>query len=287
MQDTPSVFSPLPCELGESPLWDERNNCLHWVDIDRGILYHQHADQDSPTATIFPVKISCVALCESPYLLLAKAWGISILRLSDHSEVSYLPVLPTDGPLMFNDGKVDPQGRFWLGTKGPPQQSLLYCFDAKKGLQKVRDGMTISNGIDWSPDQSTIYLTESAEGRIYRASYSPNTTEINDLQVFFQTEDGGCPDGLTVDRDGNVWTAIWDGACVLCLSPRGEVLQKISLPAQRPTSVMFGGTKLDKLFITSAFTGLVASNGNTNSQNGLLFSVNTPAIGRKQNRFHI
>jgi sugar lactone lactonase YvrE len=154
-----------------------------------------------------------------------------------------------------NDGKCDPRGRFWAGTVTSDfNQGLgqLYRWNLDGSVDVMVEGLYISNGLGWSPDQRWMYLSDSYLGEIYRFSYDAETGDIANRTLWLQYDGPGVPDGLTVDSEGFIWTAVWDGQCVLRLSPEGEVVETIDMPVQRPTSCILGGDNLQTLYVTSS-----------------------------------
>lgn len=158
---------------------------------------------------------------------------------------------------MFNDGKLDKQGRLWVATKDINEASPianLYCFDGRVLACKQQD-VIVGNGIDWSTEGTTMYFTDSPRQTIYQYDFDVTSGSLSHRKKFVKVS-RGYPDGLCVDNKDNVWSAHWDGACITCYSPSGEILKVIDLPCQRPTSCCFGGEEREELFITSASVGL-------------------------------
>ncbi len=159
----------------------------------------------------------------------------------------------------LNDGAVDPYGRFVFGGMNEHRDvadAALYRL-AGNGLEVLRTDLTLSNGIDWSPDGRTIYFTDSVAKRVFAADYTEHGPLTNE-RIFAEWTGPGMPDGLAVDAEGRVWSAIWDGACLVRYAPNGDVAARLDLPVPRPTSLAFGGPRLDTLYVTSARVGLDA-----------------------------
>jgi sugar lactone lactonase YvrE len=158
----------------------------------------------------------------------------------------------------LNDGKCDAQGRFWIGScSDHPGQAALYRYDPDGSLHTMETGLTIANGLAWSPDGSTFYLTDSAQHKIFAYDYLAETGSIVNRRTLIDLSTEAVePDGLTVDIDGNLWSALWDGWSVACFAASGQELSRIQLPIPRPTCVTFGGPDLTDLYITSASVGL-------------------------------
>ena len=161
----------------------------------------------------------------------------------------------------FNDGKCDPAGRFWAGTlsyKESPEQGALYRLDKDLSAHRLVEKVTCSNGIVWSGDAKTMYYIDSPTMRVDAFDYDVETGSVSNRRTVISCEKGhGYPDGMAIDAEDKLWVAHWDGSAVRRWDPKtGKLLRSIELPATRITSCAFGGPKLDKLYVTSATTGL-------------------------------
>ena len=243
--------------LGESPVWDHRRGLLFWVDIDNGIIHSLEPETKQLLNYALHEKIGCIALVGEKDFILATESGLHLWNPESNQKELLLSVHLPDPRMLFNDGKIDPLGRFWIGSKGPKGMSSLWLFKDNH-LEEGISNLSISNGLDWDVDRGYFYHTDSGENAIFRYQIYLETAELSNKEVIFKPEIGS-PDGLTLDKDGNIWTAIWDGWKVLRLNPKGEILTEISLPIQRPTSLAFGGENFDTLFITSASVDLSES----------------------------
>jgi L-arabinonolactonase len=163
--------------------------------------------------------------------------------------------------MRLNDGRVDRQGRFWTGAmvendaQAPPERGSLYRFDppGTAAPEAMRDGISISNSICFSPDGAHAFFADSTNGRILRY---PASGPLGDGTLFARTEPGSAPDGSDVDADGRLWNAEWGGSRVTAYNPDGTVAGRLPLPVSQVTCVAFGGPALDLLFVTSASEGL-------------------------------
>jgi sugar lactone lactonase YvrE len=268
--------------LGESPLWDPISQTLFWIDIDLGLLHEYHPASLELKVHQIGQKLGCIALTENDSLLLATELGFAFYRLGDPPPVNFLDVIPLGTGSMFNDGKVSPGGEFWAGSKGPSGTSKLYRLSHDLTCSILLDNISISNGIGWSLDGKFFFHTDSLDHSIYR--YTLQGKELTNKEIFY-TPPKGTPDGLTIDADGNLWVAIWDGGRVVQLSSEGEELAQILLPISRPTSVAFGGTDLRTLYITSASVDLTEKEKSAQPLAGALFSIQTHIAGLPSNRF--
>jgi sugar lactone lactonase YvrE len=156
----------------------------------------------------------------------------------------------------FNDGAVDPAGRFWTGSLEESQDQpvgRLYRLDGDGRYMTADKGFCCSNGMDWSPDGRWMYFVDSHDHVIYRYSFDVESGGIADRQVFADTSSmPGVPDGLRVDAAGDIWCAFWGGAHLTRFTPGGAVADVVPVPVPLPTSIAFGGPGLSTLYITSA-----------------------------------
>jgi sugar lactone lactonase YvrE len=243
--------------LGEGPVWDPRSSCLRWVDIQRGQVHR--FDPASGADTFFEVgeDVGAVAVRAAGGLVLATASGLSTC-LDDGGRRTSLHEVGTDPPGgRFNDGKADPWGRFWAGTmlEEPPGGAALYRLDPDRSLHRVLTGVTVSNGLGWSPDGRTMYYVDTHTHGVDAFDHDPSTGELTGRRRLVDV-DRGWPDGMTVDAEGCLWVALWDGWGLRRHAPDGSLLTTVEVPAQRVTSCAFGGPDLSTLFVTTARAGL-------------------------------
>jgi sugar lactone lactonase YvrE len=202
-----------------------------------------------------------VPVARTGWLAVAAA---GFIYIADDGTVRELAQPEAESPIKtrMNDGTCDPQGRFWAGSMAydeTPGAGSLYRVDLDGSIHRVLGEITISNGLGWSLDGATMYVTDTGPGRIDAYDFDGDTGEITNRRGFFPGVEGrGAPDGLTVDSEGCIWTALWGGGAVLRLDPRGRVIGEIDMPVSQPTSCCFGGPDLETLFITSARVGLGA-----------------------------
>lgn len=244
-------------ELGEGPLWNVEEQALYWVDI-QGNCFHRFRPA-SGAHEVFDVGllVSALAFRAAGGLLMATGQGLAFWEPETRALRFVADPEAGKPEARFNDGAVDRQGRFWVGTLSQDPTSSLYRLDADLSLHCMETGTTVSNGIGWSPDDKTMYFTDSRPRLIYAYDFDAATGEIENRRTFVHVPEGeGVPDGLTVDREGFVWSARWGGWKVVRYDPIGQVEREVRLPAQYPTSCTFGGPRLDELYITSAWTAL-------------------------------
>jgi len=268
-------------QLGEGPLWHPDEKLLYWTDIEKHYLYRWKPGE-GPEEFKIGLPVGAFGFRGSGGLVLAVKDGFAFYDPS-REQLEYihrLENLPEDA--RFNDGKVDPQGRFWAGTMSDRAENHLYRLDPDHSLHVMLDEVRISNGIGWSSDSKLMYYTDTPTLRIDLFDFDPESGEISNRRVFAQNPQGdGFPDGLTVDSEGCVWIALWDGWKVVKFTPDGRIDAEVRLPVQRPTSCTFGGEGLKELFITSAFTGLDAQELEAQPGAGGIFRVEPGASGMR------
>jgi sugar lactone lactonase YvrE len=268
-------------QLGEGALWCPLEQRLWWIDIQKPTLWRLQpggAVQHWP----LPKPPGSFALRKDGGFLFAFRSGLATLD-KPGAEVKWLPGLEP-GDERFNDGKCDRAGRFWAGTMDRKLGSAigrLYRVAPDFKLEAMDRGFTISNGIGWSPDNRTMYFTDTPSRRIYRYDFDAASGTIANRRVFVEVDPGdGGPDGMTVDAEGCVWSAQFDRWCVNRYDPDGKLERSVRLPVQRPTTCMFGGPDLDTLYITSAAMGL----GDQKNAGGL-FALDPGVRGLPEPRF--
>jgi sugar lactone lactonase YvrE len=253
-----------PCLLGESPFWHPQEACLYWCDIPGKRLHRLDPLSGESRHWDFEVEPSACAPLLDGTLLLAMRDGLWRFD-PQRSERQRLAAPPYDmARERFNDGKCDPQGRFWVGTIWEPRdgpRAALYCFE-RGDLDRRADGVTVSNGLAWSPDGRTQYWSDTKAHTIYRMAIDPALGALSQREVFAtfpikqpgQDLDnyGGRPDGAAVDQQGFYWVAMFEGRRVLRLDPQGRIDREIVLPVRCPTMPCFGGDDLQTLFITTS-----------------------------------
>lgn len=261
--------------LGESPIWDPRDQSLTWIDIKGHRLHRLDRDGGRRTCPL-PGLLSCIALAEEGGIVGAYDRSVVRIDLPQSGSPTFTAVAeapPAPATSRFNDGKVAPDGAFWVGTMDNEEKSdfgtWLRC--AADGSVKLLDaGYRVTNGPTFDARRRRGYLTDSGRQIIYALDgWGENACSDKRILRTFEPDDG-YPDGMTIDSEGVLWVAFWDGGCVRALHPTtGETLRQIDLPVRRPTSCVFGGSNFDHLYVTSASIGLEGSD----PQAGALFVV--------------
>ena len=266
--------------LGEGPIWVTAEQALYWVDIVGGKLFRWSEGASAVQIPIDRPLCSIVPRNGGGYLGGA-ARGIVAIA-ADFGMTQVVDPEPDVPGNRFNDGKVDRAGRFWAGTMDAQEQGAsgsLYRLGLDQACTRIDSGYTVTNGPAFSIDGRTMYHTDSGRQTVYAFDLDAQGNASN-RRTFAQFGAGdGYPDGMTVDAEGCLWIAFWDGWCVRRLSPQGERLTEIQVPAQRPTSCAFGGELLDELYITSARRDLGAAELEHQPQAGGLFRCRPGVTG--------
>ncbi len=270
--------------LGEGPAWDASAGCLYWVDILPGNVHVFQPESGRDEVYTLGEPVGCLAPCKSGGLILGLRQGIAALDLPA-ARLTRLAAPEAGLPHnRFNDGKCDPAGRFLAGSmdlnevKGP--SGALYSFTPQGQVTRLLEGLTISNGLTWSPDYRTFYHIDTPTRRVMAYDYDLASGAISRPRVAITVPpEMGLPDGMTTDLEGNLWIALWDGAAVSVWEPGGRLIRTIPIPAPRTTACIFGGAGMDELFVTSARTGLSPEQLAAWPLSGGLFRVRTGARG--------
>jgi sugar lactone lactonase YvrE len=272
-----SVVSDCHNQLGEGPSWDARTGTLLWVDID-GCLVQRHDPSTGRTVTrVFDRAVSAVMARAAGSLALAMPDGVWITDSDTGPARQLAPIEADDQRTRMNDAKCDGLGRLWVGSMDRDERPVagsLYRVDPGGSVERVLGEVTVSNGIGWSPDSRVMYYIDSPTRRVDVLDYDLATGRAAGRRALIEVPVGPAqPDGLTVDADGFLWVALWDGWSVRRYSPSGNLDRVVELPVARVTSCAFGGPDLADLYITSATARLSASELEDQPLAGALFVV--------------
>jgi len=256
-----------PSVLGESPTWWPEQGALYWSDIPGMKLHRWLPASAQHDEWAFETEVGSFAPLANGMLLLALRSGIVRFdpasgRREPLAEAPYDTVSER-----FNDGKADPQGRFWVGTICTPREPAIAALYRWAGgsLERMVGAISVSNGLAWSPDGRTMYWSDTHSHCIFAFDFDPAAGSLSRQRVFARFPDkiagqdlagyGGRPDGAAVDAEGCYWVAMFEGQRVLRFAPDGSLLREIPLPTRCPTMPCFGGADLRTLFITTAREG--------------------------------
>jgi len=256
------VVYDAPMAVGECPLWNHADGHLYWVDIDGFAVHRVHPVSGEHRAWRMDSEPSAIAIHAGGGLVVALRGGFVHLDTLAGAVTPIAPAPYDTKTTRFNDGRVDPAGRFWVGTLYEPrdkQAAEMYVLDRGQVRLAWSGGMTVSNGLGFSLDGGTMYHSDTTSHRIDRYRFDAAAGVASEPQRFqrFSTDKaasdyGGRPDGATVDSEGAYWCAMFEGGHLLRFAPDGELLREIALPLRCPTMMAFGGDDLRTLYITSA-----------------------------------
>jgi len=274
--------------LGEGALWSVSEQALYWIDIHNNCYHRLDSSSGMYETVSVGVKIGVLAQRSSGGLVMATQKGFAfwdtqkkVLKIINNPE--------EQRPFMrFNDGAVDCRGRFWAGSMNDAggAEGVLYRLDPDGSVQCMISGVSVPNGIGWSPDNTVMYFTDSARRTIYAYDFDAEDGTITNMRVQVAMPDSPyVPDGLTVDSEGYLWSACWDGGKILRYDPTGTLERVIDVPVLRPTSCNFGGPDLNELYITSARIGLTDEELRTYPYSGDVFRLKTEIRGIEKFQF--
>jgi len=270
-------------ELGECPVWDDRENVLWWIDWARGFVYRSDVVAGVSTAVRVGASVSAVAMAPAGRVALALEHGFAELDPGSGRVRELGRAEPDGAETRMCDGKCDARGRFWAGTMALDERSpigALFVMEPDGRVRRVLDDVICSNGLCWSEDNTKFYYIDSATCRIDVFDFDLAQGTLANRATVVQIPPGdGSPDGLTIDREGYLWVALWDGWQVRRYSPTGELDTIVELPVARPTSCALGGPDLRDLFVTTAMPDS-ADERSDQTLAGAVFRARADAPGR-------
>ena len=249
--------------LGECCRWDEVRQELCWVNVDPQSPQMLRARANGPDIDIIhrygfeaaPTAFAPLSERDDGWIV-ATGQSLAIMDVNGDQTIVAEPEARHAGEVRTNDGAADPWGRFWIGSMAydaAPGRGSLYRYDAGDGLSTIFEGVTISNGIAWSPDARTMYYVDSGPGTI-QAFDADEDGQISNSRLFahFDVDREGTPDGMCVDEDGGLWVAVWGGYEVRHYSPSAELVGRVRLDTAQPSCCALGGAQGTTLYITTA-----------------------------------
>ena len=274
------LIADYACETGENPLWHPSQKRLYWTDIPTGRLFrfdpaaHRHRQiyQGRPVGGF-------TFQADGGLLLFRDRGNIALWR--DDQITELIAEIPEVLDTRFNDVVADPAGRVFCGTiSGPQSKGRLFRLDLDGTLTTILHSIGCSNGMGFSPDLRTFYCTDSFAGEIYTFDYDIETGDLTHQQVFARVPASiGLPDGLAVDRQGRVWSALWDGSAFIRFDHPANIEPRFPLPPRKVPSPAFGGEDLCDTYITTAGGHTKQEDGPTA---GALFRMKTETHGRPE-----
>lgn len=279
--------------LGEGAVWDCEDQKLWWVDITGGLIHCYDPASGQNKEFSFGEPVGCIARRDGGGLVVAAKSGFWFFDPHTGHKTHILDPEADIPENRFNDGTVDPAGRFWAGTMKdggtPEKQGRFYLLDTDLSLSSMNKTVYTTNGMTFSPDGQTMYFSDSNKltRSIWSCSYDIATGRPGPAELFFDTRQvAGRPDGGTVDAEGCYWMAGVGGWQIYRISPEGELLFTLDVPVEKPTKPMFGGQNLDVLYLTSIGFGLTEGTEDSQPDAGGLFAITGLGVaGLPQPRF--
>lgn len=278
-------FWPLTMTLGESPFWDSQQQALFWVDIIGGQIHRLEPESRTHSVIQLDEAVGCIARHRDGGFVAGMRSGI--WQLDEAGEKQRQLAQNPDNPAdhRFNDGRCDASGRLWLGTMDEAVQTPdahLYAFDGQQ-LTMHKSGITISNGVAFSPDGQWLYHADTPQRIIYRHPFDVESGEPGPGQPWVDLNEHdieGNPDGAAVDSEGHYWCALFGGAAVVRFDPNGRLVGHYPLPVPQPTMPAFGNTDLRTLYVTTAREHMTSAEIERWPESGSIFAmrVNTPGL---------
>lgn len=274
--------------LGEGPIWDVREQALYWVDIRKPAVQRYDWATRTVKSWSMPEMVGSLAVREKGGLVVALKSQIAFFDLATGALDRIASPEVGREAMRFNDGKCDRQGRFWAGTMNDvtrDPEGTLYRLDPVRGCVSMERGIRIPNSLAWSVDSRTLYFADSPLRTIFSYPFDPATGEIGAPLSFATVEAPAIPDGATIDAEGCLWSAHYDGWRVVRFMPDGRIDRVIDLPVQRPTSCQFGGPDLRVLFVTTARQKLTPQELATQPLAGALLALDVGVRGMAEARY--
>jgi len=276
--------------VGESPVWDAREQALYWVDIVAPALHRWHPASGARQSWAMPAAIGSIGLRAAGGLVAALRTGF---HLFDPASGALTPLVHPEPELAtnrLNDGKVAPDGSFWAGTMDDRADkqpvASLYRLDADHRCRRMATGFKVSNGLAWSPDGRTLYHSDSRAATIWQYRHEPGSGALGPRRVFVAMRpDWGRPDGGAVDADGCYWGCGIGAGRINRFSPDGELLAWLPLPVTHPTMPCFGGPELRTLYVTSLREGLSAEQLQATPLAGAVLAIDVDVAGAPVARY--
>ncbi|NOV04614.1 SMP-30/gluconolactonase/LRE family protein [Paenibacillus planticolens] len=276
--------------LGEGPCWNEDQKALYWVDILGEKFCRFYPETGQNESFLIGEYVGAVVCAGNDEVVLATQSGFQSYHMGQRT---LTPLVDPEAHLpanRFNDGKCDGQGRFWAGTMEIIEKEAagsLYVLETDYSYRKVYEGVGVSNGIAWSLDEKEMYYIDSMKKLVLAFDFDAEKGEISRSRTLIDfAGEQGFPDGMTIDEEGMLWIAHWDGWQVSRWDPRSGIkLESIEVPAAKATSCIFGGEGLDTLYITTARKGLETDQAGNQPHAGGIFAVKPGVKGTKTHAF--
>lgn len=263
--------------LGEAPQWHPGEQRLYWVDAFAPAIRCLDPESGSVASCPMAADIGSFVFAGEGEVIAGMRGGFHRVSLATGAARLIANPIARDPRLMLNDGKCDRRGRYWCASVHSDfigREAEIFRLDPDLSVHRMDGGFVVGNGIAFSPDDRRMYFADSRSEAVWVYDFDIETGALTNRRLFFSTREiEGRVDGATCDRDGNYWCALVHGGAVACISPAGQMIERISVPAKHPTMVTFGGAGLDVLFVTSASTLLAPDQRAVWPHAGKLFRI--------------
>ena len=249
----PEMIADYRCVTGEGPMWHPMEQRLYWVDIPTGRMFrYEPATGRHEQFYQGDVVGGFTVQADGALLLFMERGAVRIWK--DGALTTIIHEIPDERETRFNDVFTDTEGRVFCGTMSTRERlGRLYRLDTDGSIHLLLEGIGVSNGMGFTPDRKRLYYTDSSKREIYVFDYDAPTGVISNQRLFVRTPEGeGIPDGMTVDAEGYVWSARWDGGHVFRFSPEGQEVMRVAVPAKKVSCVTFGGPDYTDMYVTTA-----------------------------------
>ncbi len=276
----PKLIADYACVVGEGPLWHPMEQRLYWIDIENGRMFRYHPASGQHEQCFEGDVVGGFTIQEDGPLLLFMARG-AVKLWRENGLTTVIDEIPEEHDSRFNDVIADPAGRVFCGTMSTDKHpGSLYRLDIDGTCKKLLGDIGCSNGLGFSSDHSRLYYTDSTSRTIFLFDYDKSTGSISNKRIFLHSpKEMGLPDGLTIDAEGYIWSARWDGGCLIRYTPDGIEDRRIAFPAKKVSCVTFGGSDYTDIYVTTA-------GGNNKDQEGTgaggLFHMNLGIRGKPE-----
>lgn len=275
----PEVIADYACEIGEGPMWHPIERKVYWLDIPKGRIFRYDPASGAHEQCYEGEVVGGFTVQADGALLLFMAKG-AVKIWNGTALTTVLDEIPEERDSRFNDVIADPAGRVFCGTMATEDRlGRFYRLDTDGKVTKLLEGIGCSNGMGFTADRKRMYYTDSIKREIYLFDYDEATGEISNQRVLIRTSEAegeGIPDGMTVDAEGHLWCARWDGSCLVRYTPEGTEECRVAFPAPKVSSVTFGGDDYTDMYVTTAGGNLKETDGEAA---GALFRVNVGIRG--------
>ncbi len=276
-------------EHGEGPVWDPINQELFWVDLIQGKVHRAHIANGQIETYQLGQPVGVIALRQQGGLVVAVRDGFGFFDLDANRLELLEENAEKDNPeVRFNDGAIDPDGRFLAGTMswdGVDRLGKLFALHKDHSITLLEQNLFISNGMTWSGDGETYFFIDTLQHAVFAYDYDSTTGQISNRRIHIQFERTEFPDGMAADTDGGFWIAFYGGSKVVHYGSDGSEIEQVKLPVMHPTSCCFGGPNLSTLFITTSQIALSDRLKSDHPTAGYVFRVETLVEGVPQRRF--